>query len=170
MEITLAIATILGGVSALWFFWDKARTKKKKANQLLPTGLPKPDVKVKANIGLVPDIHNNIQRILTITIENHSPSPLFMGNINLKLKDGQRFFVPKDFLTGELQTRRTLHSGESFSFHILPDTIARKVNPKDLVCAIVTDDINRDYESSESDFRLAMLALFGAKGDASTVA
>lgn len=168
MEIVLTIATILGGVSAAWFFWDKARGNKAKAGRDLPSTLPKPDIKVKANIGLVPDSLNNIQKILNITVENHSPSPLFMGNIDLKLKDGQLFFVPKDFLTGEFQTRRTLQPGERFSFHILPDVIARKVNPEDLVCATVTDDVNRVYESDESNFRLAMRVLFGDKdGDSS---
>jgi hypothetical protein len=170
MEIILAIATILGGASAVWFFWDKARTKKLKADQLLPPSLPKPDIRVKANIRLVPDIYNDVQKILNITIENHSSSPLFMGNIELKLRDGQLFFVPKDFLTGEFQTRRILHPGESFSFHILPDVIARKVNPKDLICAIVKDDIHRVYESSESDFQLAMRVLFADKDGAPTAA
>jgi hypothetical protein len=165
MEIILAVATILGGVSAVWFFWDKARSKKVKAEQILPATLPKPDIKVKANIGLVPDARNNIQKILNITVENHSPSPLFMENINLKLKDGQLFFVPKDFLTGEFQTRRILQPGERFSFHILPDVIARKVNPEDLICAVVADDIDRVYESDESNFRLAMRVLFGDKDD-----
>ena len=28
MEIILAIATILGGITAVWFIWDKSRKKK----------------------------------------------------------------------------------------------------------------------------------------------
>jgi hypothetical protein len=27
MEIVLAIATILGGITAIWYFWDKAKAK-----------------------------------------------------------------------------------------------------------------------------------------------
>jgi hypothetical protein len=122
--------------------------------------LPRSDVKVKANIGFVSDSNNELQKILNISVENHSPLPFFMGNINLKLKDGQLFFVPKDFVTGEFQARRKLHPGESFAFHIKPDVISRKVDPRDLVCVTVTDDINRVYESPESDFQLLIHVLF----------
>lgn len=130
--------------------------------QSSPT-LPKPDVRVKTNLRLISGPDGELQRLLSIKIENHSPLSLFIGNIELKLKDGRLLYVPRDSVTGEFQKRRKLSSAKSFTFNIAPEVIARKVNPNDLVSALITDDISRVYESDESEFRLAIAALFGDK-------
>lgn len=109
----------------------------------------KPDVRVKVNLGLGSRYDGVPQRFLSIKVENHSPLALFMGNIELRLKDGRLAYVPKDSVTGEYQKRRELDPGESFTLNIATDVVAKKLNPKDLVCAVVTDDINRVYESDK---------------------
>lgn len=108
---------------------------------------PRPDVRVKLNLGLGSRYDGAPQRFLSIMVENHSPLALFMGNIELRLKDGRLLHVQQDSVTGEYQKRRKLDPAESFTFNIATDVVAKKVNPKDLVCAVVTDDINRVYES-----------------------
>ncbi len=159
MEIILSLATIIGGISGIWYLVDSYRKKPSKDDPVSGQ-LPKPNIKVKTNISLVLDSPDNIQKFLNITVENHSLVQLFLKKIELKLKDGRKFFIPKDSLTGELQQKRILLPGESFDFNILPASITEKVNIDDLVCATITDSINRTYESSEDAFRLALLALF----------
>lgn len=131
-------------------------------SRVLPqtVGVSKPDVRVKTNIALTPGVGGGVRKILSVKVENHSPQLFFMGNINLKMRDGMLFFAPRDSITGEYQTRRELHPGEAFTFNIAPDVIEGQVNPEDLVCATVADDIGRVYESSESDFRLAIHVFF----------
>jgi hypothetical protein len=122
--------------------------------------LPNPDVRVKVNLRLVSGIDAALQKHLSIKVENHSPLSLFMGNVELRLKDGQLLYVPRDSVTGEPQQRRKLEPGESFSFHMALGVIASKVSPADLACASVKDDIDRVYESDESMFQFVVDALF----------
>lgn len=82
-----------------------------------------------------------------------------MGNIELRLKDGRLLYVPRDSVTREYQKRRKLDPWESFTFNVATDVVAKKVNPKDLVCAVVTDDINRVYESDQF-FEALILGFF----------
>lgn len=119
----------------------------------------KPDVRVKVNLGLGSRYDGVPQRFLSIKVENHSPLALFMGSIELRLKDGRLLYVPKDSVTGEYQKRRKLDPGESFTLNMATDIVARKVNPKDLVCAVVKDDINRSYESDKF-FKPLILGFF----------
>jgi hypothetical protein len=85
-----------------------------------------------------------------------------MGNVELRLKDGQLLYVPRDSVTGEPLQRRKLDPAASFSFNIAL-AIASKVNPRDLACASVKDDIDRVYESDESMFQFVVDALFDDK-------
>jgi hypothetical protein len=125
--------------------------------------LPKPDVCIKANLLFSGPQGAAPRRFLSIKVENHSPLSLFMGNVVLKLKDGRLLTLLQDSVTGEPQQRRKLDPGESFSFNIAPEVIAGKVNPKDLACASVKDDIDRVYESDESMFQFVVDALFDDK-------
>lgn len=125
--------------------------------------LPKPDIRVITNLRLVSGADGAFQRFLTIKVENHSPLSLFMGYVELRLKDGRLLCVPRDSVTREPQQRRKLDPAESFSFNIDPAVIASKVNPRDLASASVTDDIGRIYESDDSVFSLAVDVLFDDK-------
>lgn len=125
--------------------------------------LPHPDIRVKTNLRIVSGADGAWKKHLEIKVENHSRLPLFTGNVELRLKDGRLLYVPQDSVTGELQQRRKLDPGESFSFSIAPETITREVNPEDLVSASVKDDIGRVYESDESMFQLAVNVLFDVK-------
>jgi hypothetical protein len=116
-------------------------------------------VRVKVNLGLGQGINGAPQRFLSIIVENHSPLALIMGNIELRLKDGRLLYVRRDSVTGEYQKRRKLDPWESFTFNVATDVVAKKVNPKDLVCAVVTDDINRVYESDQF-FEALILGFF----------
>jgi hypothetical protein len=123
--------------------------------------LPKPDIRVKTTLRLrVWEADGPPQKILVITVENHSPLPLFMRDVELRLKNGDLLNVPRDFVTREQQHPRKLDQGESFSFNIAPEDIPREVNPKDLVSASVKDDIGRVYESDESSFQTCVDVVF----------
>ena len=55
---------------------------------------------------------------MTISVENHSSSPVFIRNISLELVDKQALFFQRDYLTKALNTRRELRAGESCDLHV----------------------------------------------------
>jgi hypothetical protein len=78
---------------------------------------------------------------------------VFLGNVQIKLKDNRTLFPPTDAINKEYQRRRELRPGESFSFNILPSTILEKVTVDDVACAMVSDDIDRVYESDQDSIQ-----------------
>jgi len=94
-----------------------------------------------------------IEDVLIVEVQNHSPMTVFLGNVQIKLKGNRLLFQASDAITKEYQKRRELRPGEKFSFHILPDTIVDKVPIDDIICAVVSDDIERKYESDQESIQ-----------------
>ncbi len=88
---------------------------------------------------------------------------VFLGNINIRLKDSRRLFPAADAITNEFQKRRELRPGEKFSFNITPENIFEKVSLEEIVCAEISDDIDRIYESNQTDLQLLLKSIFEKK-------
>jgi len=113
---------------------------------LQPTTLPKPDLRVIVKGGFA-KTYNGVEEIISIEVQNHSPMTVFLGNIVLPLKTG-KFFIPQgDAITKELQKRRELKPGQKFSLNISPKLIVKHTPVEDIICASISDDIERTYDS-----------------------
>lgn len=134
-------------------FLSKDRGNVSQFRELQPTTLPKPDVRIKVIGGFVQMPTSKIEDILILEVQNHSPMTVFLGNVQLKLKDKRILFPPSDAVTKEFQRRRELRPGEKFSFNILPEMILESVPIDDIDCATVSDDIDRTYESDKESIQ-----------------
>lgn len=132
---------------------SKDRSELSQLRELQSSTLPKPDVRVKVKGGFVAMPVGEVENILIIEVQNHSQMTVFLGNVQIKLKDNRTLFPPTDAITKEYQKRRELRPGERFSFNILPSTILDKVAVEDVVCAVVSDDIDRTYESDQDSIQ-----------------
>lgn len=132
---------------------SKDRSNVSQFRELQPTTLPKPDIRIKVNGGFAQMPIGKIEDVLIIEVQNHSPMTVFLGNVQIKLKDNRILFPPSDAITKEFQKRRELRPGEKFSFNILPDTIFEKVRIDDIMCVVVSDDIERTYESDQESIQ-----------------
>jgi hypothetical protein len=119
---------------------------------------PTPDVRVtvRAGVALLP-LRGTVKS-LVISVQNHSPVTVFLGNVVIETRTGEQLIFPTDYLTGKWQERRELRSGESFSFYIDPEEV-KKFSEKGLICAAAMDDIDRVYRSSESELQNALKQL-----------
>lgn len=118
---------------------------------------PTPDVRVTANPGLIRDMNpfaGGTTKTLIVTVENHSPSVVYLGNIQLEMKDGLVATPLQDFSTGEYQQKKELHPGQSHSLTINPEKFREKAS--EFVCAVAVDEIGRRYRSDKGLFPLAL--------------
>ncbi len=138
---------------------SKDRSNVSRFRELQPTTLPKPDIRVKVNGGFVKMPIGEVEDVLIIEVQNHSPMTVFLGNVQIKLKGNRILFPPSDAITKEYQKRRELRPGERFSFNILPGTIVDKVPIDDVICAVVSDDIERTYESEQGSIQSLLTSM-----------
>jgi hypothetical protein len=128
---------------------------------------PVPDVRVEVRVGVAGISHvfprfgvrPQAQIVLAALVQNHSPQPVYISNVVLELRSGQRLLFPRDAVTGEFQNRRALQPGEDFSFMMLPDEIFKLAPKDDLVCALAIDAIGREYRSTEESMKQALEAI-----------
>jgi len=66
--------------------------------------------------------------------------------VSIQLKNQHKLVFTQDSM-GEHQRRRELRPGEKFAFYLFPEMIFDKVSPDDISHIVVTDDIDRTYES-----------------------
>lgn len=118
---------------------------------------PIPDVRIEVRNAFVVPPNGGYINIITIEIQNHSPIPVFMGSIMINHKNGYKLYIKDDSITGEIQKSRRLESGQSFSFRITYDKIAKEIN--NIINVVVTDDIGRKYESDKEEFSNALKVL-----------
>ncbi|MBI5195366.1 MAG: hypothetical protein HZA10_03490 [Nitrospirae bacterium] len=76
-----------------------------------------------------------------------------MGMVNIQLKNKHNLVIVSDLVTGEYQKRRVLRPGEKFAIHFYPEAIFDKVTPDEISQVVVTDDIDRVYESDPIKFQ-----------------
>jgi hypothetical protein len=54
--------------------------------------------------------------MMIVSVENHSPTTIYLSKVVLELDEGEVFFVKRDLLTDILNSRRALNSGARFEF------------------------------------------------------
>jgi hypothetical protein len=126
---------------------------------------PVPDVRVEVRVGVVghryPKFGVPAETVVDVTVQDHSPVAVYMGNVSLALRSGKRLVFPCDAVTGEYQRERVLQPGESFDFMMSPREIFKLARNDDVLCAVVTDRIGREYRSSEESMKAALDTLGG---------
>lgn len=110
-----------------------------------PFSMQKPDIKIKTTPGFV-STGAGTRDVLIIEVQNHSPMVVFTGMVSIQLKNQHKLVFTQDSM-GEHQRRRELRPGEKFAFYLFPEMIFDKVSPDDISHIVVTDDIDRTYES-----------------------
>jgi len=116
---------------------------------------PRPDIRVSSAVAVV---GNESVPMLSISIENHSPTPAFLKGVHIELKGDKNLFVERDAATGELNHERRLEPGDSFDFHICPAKLSTAVNLS-MRRAVIKDKIGNMYYSDEAIFQKQLALL-----------
>lgn len=117
---------------------------------------PRPDVRVLVYAAEVLP-RQGPEKLLRIVVQNHSPIVVFVANISIALRTGTMMMAPRDAITGEHQVRRPLQPGESYAQNL--DGASLLVRAADVLYAVVTDDVGREYRSSEEAMKQALSQL-----------
>ncbi len=125
-----------------------------------PSCVP-PNVRVRVSAAVAGVRPGSAESVLSIRVENHSPSLVFLRNISLELADRKMLFFQRDYLTKGLNTRRELRAGESCDFHIsLPGLFSDGRTPEQFVGVRAVDDIDRTFRFEGEDFNKIIEALY----------
>lgn len=89
MELILAIATILGGITAIWFFWDQLSHKTAILNEI--------DIKIES---IVSPNWSSDTAMLSFSIYNSSSKSTLVSEINIVVEDVIQQFELKEVLPG----------------------------------------------------------------------
>ena len=146
-QVLLHVTSVVSGMIS------QDRPEVSQFDQTQTSDLKKPDIRVKVFSGFTVGYYDSPKNKVMVEIQNHSPMTVFLGNVLIKLKDGQNLFSPRDAITGEHQRRRELRPGEKFSFTIDPEEVKEAVDLDNIEYVFVKDDIERIYKSSPSEFR-----------------
>jgi hypothetical protein len=121
---------------------------------------PTPDVRVTVNAGFRDSPVRPPAFAFFISVQNHSPVPVYINNVYLEAGPG-RIVVPNgDYLTGEYQRPRELSPGRSFTLSMDPSELRKFRDGDSLVCAAAADEVGRVYRSSPEELRRALDTLF----------
>jgi hypothetical protein len=120
---------------------------------------PQPDVRLRALTFIVPPQVVPTQVALGIKVENHSATPVFLGNVFFELTTKQNLVILQDCITGEPQQRRRLEPGESFTFHASPRVLAAKATVESFVRAGISDDLGRCFWTDRAELQKAVAAV-----------
>lgn len=124
------------------------------------TSLQKPDIRLKTSPGFV-STPLGVKGVIIVEVQNHSPMVVFTGMVNIQLKNKNKLVIACDPVTGEHQKRRELRPGEKFSMHFFPEAIFDKVRPDEISHVVITDDIDRVYESDPNSFQWVLNEFWG---------
>lgn len=127
----------------------------------------RPDIRVKVRVMVSPLPEGGLQRMLQITVENHSPRPFFLSSIGMSLVDGHGLWFRRDSLFNVPNAPQTIESGNSHSLHVFAEDFA-KFATSQIVCAEAYDKIARVFSSDPEETRRAVDSLMNPQvaGDA----
>ena len=113
----------------------------------------KPDIRIKLSAVLTPKDNVFNTPYLSITVQNHSESSVFLGSVKIDMKDGTSLLYQRDAITNRYNTRQELRAGEAFSFHIDPAQLKEDAKDLERIKGVsINDDIDRVY--SVEDYQL----------------
>jgi hypothetical protein len=136
---------------------DRVQPSPAESGRVLLTA-PRPDVRVIAYAAEVmppqgPD------GLLRVVVQNHSPIVVFVANISIALRTGSMLMPPRDAITGEDQSRRSLQPGASYALNMDGRALLNRASLTDVLYVVVTDDVGREYRSSEESMQAALSQL-----------
>jgi hypothetical protein len=110
---------------------------------------PTPDIRVSVRTAFAARGGGDTIAVLSVSVQNHSPTDFFMSSLTFTLEDTSTVFVQRDALSGEYLTGRKIEPGNAFEFHVDPSVIEEgaKRSLSDLRDVLVTDRIQRSYRS-----------------------
>lgn len=130
-----------------------------------------PDIRVKVMGGTVyeqgdgPYMRPN-QRCLRVTVQNHSPLPLFLESIVFELDDGRFLFPRADVVLGFHQQPQRVEPGDAISLHVSPESITAKLDGHALRRVLAVDRIGRRFFGDDVELAKAFSeALEPIEGD-----
>lgn len=92
--------------------------------------------------------------LLTVTIQNRSERPLYLGNVMIELDSGQNVFFDRDGITGEAQHKRKLDAGDSFTFHLSKaQLLTAGVAPSHYMNIQIANAAGGVFRAKEADFK-----------------
>lgn len=104
----------------------------------------KPDLRVASAPAFAARPGESPQSILSVTIKNHSPVPVFVTGVLIELADGRNLFPKWDSLTHQSNSRRRVDPGDGFDFNFAPEDLRSIVEDPGLMRrAMVRDAIGR---------------------------
>jgi hypothetical protein len=118
----------------------------------------RPDVRVKTSAIVTPSPERETTSALQIKVENHSPQAFFLSSVGLKLADGRGLWFKRDSIFGTPNSPQTIESGNSYSFHVLPEDLAQ-IDVRTVVCAEAYDKIGRTFRSDAEETRKSLETL-----------
>lgn len=109
---------------------------------------PIPDVRVKVHASLV---GHDLRPYIVAAVQNHSPVPVRIAGIHVRLVNGASVFFKRDAVMGQINGHRVLDSGQSMQFFFDPAEFGVNGNgifngvASDSIYAL--DEIDREYRS-----------------------
>jgi hypothetical protein len=111
---------------------------------------PIPDIRVSASAAVVGG--ERPVWVLSIGVQNHSPTDFFLQGVHIETSDGQQAIVIRHFLTQEWNGPRKIEPGNSYNFMIGPKDLRDFMSEHKLVCAVAVDKIGRRFRSDPDGF------------------
>jgi hypothetical protein len=115
---------------------------------------PIPDVRVKVKHGFVAghpwdylgEAPKPQKSVLFIAVENHSPSPVFIRQLQFELEGGERLVPTKDFLGRPVPGDVTIEPRSKHEILVLAEDYVRWLDR--LVCGVALDQVDHAFRSS----------------------
>lgn len=134
------------------------------STELIPSSgtltAPTPDVRVKVGSGWSESEVRPPTFALFITVQNHSPIPVYINSVYLETNDHSLVIPNGDYLSGDYLYPRELQPGRSSMLSVDPSQIEQYRENNRLACAVARDEIGRVYRSSTDEFARALDLLF----------
>ena len=116
---------------------------------------------------LVIQSRSTVKWVYGVTVQNHSPVPVFLGNIVLELEKGGESRADGLFMMTDLMQQspnQRIEPGDAFTFVYDKAELLRKVGRDKLRAAVVVDRVGRRYETAEGEAERALRGEAGQQG------
>jgi hypothetical protein len=131
-----------------------------KASTSGPPTAAAPDVRVNVSVGMpMPEPADPyLKALLSMTVENHSPSPFFFANYHYELEDGRVAQPMTDALTSRPVTAQQIEPGNSITYTVSAPSMMEQAeeNQTRIKRAVVVDKIGRKFYSSTASVEIAL--------------
>ena len=121
---------------------------------------PLPDLKLVVQPSMMAHPTMGMIKMLSITAQNHSDIPVFLGNFSIKLDTDTQLMILTDGATGRPIQRKRLEPGEAYGINITRETFeGDNAEHGNMLNARVVDDIGREYLADADEFAKSLAEL-----------